>query len=181
MLRVLLLQALAFTGITAANPWRHPNRRGCELLSKADADLLITRWTTTLTQTDSDLGNSTQTWDYLLADEFKLVSGSIQTLQQQNVNGNYTIYDGKQTYIANELKYGALYAGVHDLDIIVGCNRVVWYWQVDSVLEAIIKVRGVNIFSLNSEGKITQLVVENDSLAFGINFGANVTFPAFGG
>ena len=96
------------------------------------------------------------------------------------MNGNYTIYNGKKTYIANELKYGALYAGVHDLDIIVGCNRVVWYWQVDSVLKAIIKVRGVNIFSLNNEGKITQLVVENDSLAFAIDFGANVTFPAFG-
>lgn len=96
------------------------------------------------------------------------------------MNGNYTIYDGKQVYISNELKYGALYAGVHDLDIIIGCNRVVWYWQVDSVLAAKIKVRGVNIFSLNSDQKITQLVVENDSLAFAINFGANVTFPAFG-
>jgi len=94
------------------------------------------------------------------------------------VNGNYTIYAGKQTYIDNELKYGALYKGVHDLDIIAGCGRVVWYWQVDSVLAGIIKVRGVNIFSLNNDGKITQLVVENDSLAFAINFGANVSFPA---
>ncbi|OQN96622.1 hypothetical protein B0A48_17052 [Cryoendolithus antarcticus] len=183
MLAGLLLQALAFTGIvTASKPWGRPHHgwKQCELLSQDDANLLITRWTTTLTKTNSDLGNNSQTWDYLLADEFKLVSGSIQTLQQMNVNGNYDIYVGKQVYIANELKYGALYGGVHDLDIIVGCNRVVWYWQVDSVLEAKIKVRGVNIFSLNDAGKITQLVVENDSLAFAVNFGANVTFPAFG-
>ena len=86
MLRVLLLQALAFTGISASNPWRHPNHRACELLSQDDANLLITRWTTTLTQTNSDLGNSSQTWDYLLTDDFKLVSGSIQTLQQENVS-----------------------------------------------------------------------------------------------
>ena len=86
MLRGLLLQALAFTGAIAGNPWRHPNHPGCELLSQSDADLLVTRWTTTLTKTDSDLGNSSQTWDYLLTDDFKLVSGSIQTLQQENVS-----------------------------------------------------------------------------------------------
>ncbi|KAK4555445.1 hypothetical protein LTR86_007742 [Recurvomyces mirabilis] len=189
MLRLLLLQALAFTGITASNPWggygpwggNRPNYGGCELLSQDDANLLVTRWTTTLTQTNSDLGNSSQTWNYLLTDDFKLVSGSIQTLQQENAyNGNYTIYNGKQVYIANELKYGALYSGVHNLDIIVGCNRVVWYWQVDHVLEDKIKVRGVNIFSLDNNAKITQLVVENDSLGFAYNFGANVSFPAFG-
>ena len=85
MLRVLLLQALAFTGIIASVS-RHPHPKACELLSQNDTNLLITRWKTTLTQTDSDLGNSSKTWDYLLADDFKLVSGSIQTLQQQNVS-----------------------------------------------------------------------------------------------
>ena len=86
MLRALLLQALAFTCITASILSRNPKQQACKLLSQDDAALLVKRWTTTLTQTDSDLGNSSQTWDYLLADDFKLVSGSIQTLQQQNVS-----------------------------------------------------------------------------------------------
>ncbi|KAK5114482.1 hypothetical protein LTR62_002417 [Meristemomyces frigidus] len=110
------------------------------------------------------------TAEALLADDFTEHSDSIHALEGQPLTGASTTAN-KQEWIKGmlgeppTLNITTLYVGA------TGCNKIIWYWQFNSVARATYRVRGFNLFTLNSQCQIQELDLEFNSIAWGLDDG----------
>lgn len=82
-------------------------------------------------------------------------------------------FAGKQNYIN-----GVLYApSIEDIETIkvmpAGCSNVLWYWKMN-IGSKQVPVQGFNLFEVDGDNKITDMFVEFNSIAWGLDIGESL-------
>lgn len=86
-------------------------------------------------------------------------------------------FDGKQAYIGGVLGAPPV-TGVVDLEILVaGCTKVLWYWKFLGIGSKQYEVQGFNLFTVDSNLQVSQVNLEFNSIAWGLDTGYKVIFP----
>ena len=66
--------------------------------------------------------------------------------------------------------------GITTLNVFTAdCNKIIWYWNFLDVGTSQYEVKGFNLFTLTSELKISQLNLEFNSIAWGLDTGEKLT------
>ncbi|KEF63120.1 uncharacterized protein A1O9_01096 [Exophiala aquamarina CBS 119918] len=141
-------------------------------LQQSDAEDIVNKFISVLNHPDVKASNATA--QALIGDDFFEESDSINMLAGHPV-GSVT-FSGKQNYIN-----GVLYApSITDIETIkvmpAGCNNVLWYWQM-IIGSKQIPVKGMNLFEIDDDGKIADMYVEFNNIAWGIDIGFTATNP----
>ncbi|KAK3057350.1 hypothetical protein LTR09_001533 [Extremus antarcticus] len=137
--------------------------QGC--LSTKQASQLVSRFSSLLSQSDSDLGDYNTTGKAILAKEYIEVSDSILSLTQRPLGS--TTFSGRDAYLAG-LGHAPPVTGIQTLGIYVtGCSKIVWQWQFNGVGSAEFPVKGFSLFTTNRKNQLTMTELEFNSVAWG--------------
>ncbi len=72
--------------------------------------------------------------------------------------------------------------GINTIEILVaGCTKILWYWNFLGIGSAEYEVKGFNLFTITDVGQISQVNLEFNSIAWGLDTGYQVIPPAGGG
>lgn len=165
--------ALATSAFAAPSSWGSwPN-----CLAQSEAESIVNQYISVLAHSNVQTANATG--QALLTDDYQEISDSILSLEGQALGG--VTFQGKQNYINGVLSAQPV-AGVNTIEILVaGCTKILWYWNFTGIGTGKYEVKGFNLFTLNSDNMIEKAHIEFNSIAWGLDTGYTVTFPADGG
>jgi hypothetical protein len=193
LLQLLTPLALVAAATASALPRRGGGWEDC--LSQSEAESIVSQFMSILSHSDPATANATAL--ALLDDNYTEISDSILSLEGLPVSYNRFIestgpwlmslqlgtatFVGKQVYIDGVLNSPPV-LGVETLEVLVaGCTKVLWYWDFTQIGSGEYEVKGFNLFSITAAGQINQTNLEFNSIAWGLDTGYTVTFPAGGG
>ncbi|GIZ41091.1 hypothetical protein CKM354_000440700 [Cercospora kikuchii] len=117
--------------------------------------------------------NLEETANQIIADQFTEISNSILSLQGKQQTAQSVAAPSKQAWVQGIIKAPPP-EGIQTLDVVVGCNKLVWYWSFEKVGAGRYPTNGFNLFTLTRGGQGLQaekLNLEFDSIAWGLNTG----------
>ncbi|TKA83133.1 hypothetical protein B0A55_00891 [Friedmanniomyces simplex] len=163
----LLASALALAAPTLAHPPGHGGWDQC--VTQQQANKVVNEVIAIFGHSPS-VNAANATSQALLADNFQEFSDSIHALEGQPLTGS-GLTANKAEWIAGIVGRPAI-TDIQSLYISpAGCYKIVWYWQFNKVAAATYRVRGFNLIELNWRGQIDQLVLEFNSIAWGLDDG----------
>ncbi|KAI6833800.1 hypothetical protein KC332_g6123 [Hortaea werneckii] len=110
--------------------------------------------------------NQTDTAKALISNDFTGDSGSKLSLQELPLDSLWVT--SKAQWIDGVLKDGP-YLNIRTIDIVIGCNKIVWYWTAPQIGTGEYEVKGFNLFEINSQYQICKTYLEFNSIAWGLN------------
>ncbi|USW57437.1 hypothetical protein Slin15195_G107560 [Septoria linicola] len=117
--------------------------------------------------------NVEQTANEIIADQYIEISNSIQSLQGKPLSSESVSAPSKQAWIQGVTKAPPP-QGIQTKDIVIGCDKLVWYWSFEKVGAGRYPQNGFNLFHLVRNGgrlQADRLDLEFDSIAWGLNTG----------
>ncbi|KAI7247962.1 hypothetical protein KC343_g3467 [Hortaea werneckii] len=135
-------------------------------LSYEQASCIVDQFIGFLDGTGYNNQNQTDTAKALISDDFTADSGSSRSLQELPLDGLYAT--SKAQFISDVVEDGP-YPNIRTNDIIIGCNKIVWYWTAPQVGTGEYEVKGFNLFEINSQYQICKTYLEFNSIAWGLD------------
>ncbi|GAB1729758.1 hypothetical protein NU195Hw_g5713t1 [Hortaea werneckii] len=135
-------------------------------LSYEEASCIVDQYIGVLDGTGYNNQNQTETAKALISDDFTGDSGSKLFLLELPLDGLWVT--SKAQWIDEVLKYGP-YPNTRTNDIIIGCNKIVWYWTAPQIGTGKYEVKGFALFEINSQYQICKTYLEFNSIAWGLN------------
>ena len=89
-------------------------------------------------------------------------------------------FQGKQAYIAGVLNAPPVEGITTNEILVAGKNKILWYWTFYGIGSAQYEVKGFNLFTINENNQISQLNLEFNSIAWGLDTGYQIVFPVGG-
>ena len=84
------------------------------------------------------------------------------------------VENGKQHYINDTLSTEPI-AQINTLNVVAGCNQMVWQWEFIGIGTGEYRIRGMTLITVDANSSIVEQYVEFNSLAWGANIGFNIT------
>ncbi|KAK4501554.1 hypothetical protein PRZ48_007363 [Zasmidium cellare] len=184
----LLTTALAILGTASAaatnpppsygnNPPPPPSYGGGKCVSQKEGQDFLNKFIGVLGRTDANYASTAQK---IIADDFVEYSNSILSLQGLPISAPPGIAAATKNDWIQGVTHAPAFSGIKTLEVIVTCDRIVWYWVFTGIGSAKYPAAGFNLFHLKRKGpqlQVEKLYLEFDSIAWGLDTGIKVTYP----
>jgi hypothetical protein len=62
--------------------------------------------------------------------------------------------------------------------LVAGSSKILWYWTFFGIGTGQYEVKGFNLFTITPQGQISELHLEFNSIAWGLDTGYQIIFPS---
>ncbi|KAJ9608991.1 hypothetical protein H2200_006762 [Cladophialophora chaetospira] len=100
-----------------------------------------------------------------LSADFKDYSDSILWLAGYPLGVNNAVFSGRQAFIQGQGSQPAI-PTLNTLEIFNTCNKIAWRWVANGIGSGQYEVKGINTFTINSAGQISEVDTEFNSGAW---------------
>ncbi|KAI7323839.1 hypothetical protein KC315_g8416 [Hortaea werneckii] len=143
-------------------------------LSYEEASCIVDQFIGVLNGTGYNNQSPNDTAEALLSDDFTVDSGSKLSLLELPLDSLWVT--SKAQWISQNAEYGP-YPNIITNDIIIGCNKIVWYWTSSRIGTGKYEVKGFNLLEINSQYQICKSFLEFNSIAWGLNTNQGPLYP----
>lgn len=181
-IKSLLISAAAATTVLATPTWGSQSGDGrvngypwgwSQCLNDQQSNFIVQSFKSILTNPDRKAAVATA--NGLLAVNYKETSDSINVLAGQPQGG--VSFLGRDHFVQSVGGAPAV-GSMQDLDVITGCNKIVWQWLANGIGMNVSPVKGFNKITVDvSTGRILATDLEFNAIAWGRDIGWTCTAP----
>ncbi|KAF2170891.1 hypothetical protein M409DRAFT_18863 [Zasmidium cellare ATCC 36951] len=171
------LAMLCTASAAATNNNPPPSYGGGKCVSQQEGQNFLQKFIGVLGRTDPNYAATAQK---IIADDFVEYSNSILSLQGLPLSAPLGIAAPFKDAWIQGVTQAPAFSGIKTLEVIVTCDRIVWYWVFTGIGSAKHPAAGFNLFHLKRKGpqlQVEKLFLEFDSIAWGLDTGIQVTYP----
>ncbi|KAI6802659.1 hypothetical protein KC361_g1129 [Hortaea werneckii] len=143
-------------------------------LTPEEASCIIEKYNGVLDGTGYDNKNANVTAQALIADDFTWDSDSFASLQERPLDDGYAT--NKDLFMSELYEYGP-WPNIHTNEVIVGCNKIAWYWTIPQADVGGYRVKGFILLEVNSQFQICKVYSEFNSIAWGLDRHLDIFCP----